>query len=195
MVQRSDDDADGRDERTAGESGTPGDGGVAPRSQRDFDERWEQIVAELGDDVSGAWADGAASPDDATRADDEPDGAMPAEGRGGRVVRPAAEPRDLSGRDWAGSDQYEAAEDAVDDLEHFVPPDPGPVLGNDPLRTMTWSVAVGVPVLWVIMLVAWHNPPGWLAPVAAVLFLGAVGVLVWRMPHHRDPGGGTGAVV
>lgn len=188
MVQRPDDDADGRDERTAGDAGaTPGDGGIAPRSQREFDERWEQIVAELGDGEPAAWAHDEPAEPVAPAADDP--------GRGGRVVRAAGEPRELSGRDWAGSDQYEAAEEAVDEQEHFVPPDPGPVLGTDPLRALTWSVAVGVPVLWVVILVAWQHPPGWLAPVLAALFLASVAVLVWRMPHHRDPGGDSGAVV
>ncbi len=180
MVQRPDDDADDRDDRAAGDVGA---NPVAPRSQREFDERWERIVAELGDGEPGAWP-----PDEPTAPPDDPD-------RGGRVVRAAGEPRELSGRDWAGSDQYEAAEEAVDEQEHFVPPDPGPVLGTDPLRTLTWSVAVGVPVLWMVILVAWQHPPGWLGPVLAALFLGAVAVLVWRMPHSRDPGGGSGAVV
>ena len=84
---------------------------------------------------------------------------------------------------------------AVDDQEHFVPPDPGPVMSADPLRVLTWAVAVGVPVLYFVLLVAWRNAPGWLAPVAGVLLLAAVGVLVWRMPHHRDHDSDSGAVV
>ena len=157
MVQRPDDDAD----------------------PRDFDERWAEIVAELGE------PDGLDSPDEA-----------PAPPPAAHVVRGADE-RVLSGRDWDATEQFDAAEEAVDEQEHFVPPDPGPVLGGDPLRVLTWTVAVGVPVLYVILLVAWHDPPGWLAPVAGVLLLAAVAVLVWRMPHTRDHGSGTdsGAVV
>jgi hypothetical protein len=154
MVQRPDDEAD----------------------PRDFDARWAEIVADLGE------------PEGIDLADE------PTTQPAGHVVRPADE-RILSGRDWAGTDQIEAAEAAVDEQEHFVPPDPGPILGADPLRVLTWAVAVGVPVLYVILLVAWHDPPGWLAPVAGVLLLAAISVLVWRMPHRRDHDSGTGAVV
>ena len=143
---------------------------------RDFDARWAEIVADLGEPEANAF-------------DDEPlppsPGPALADGPG----------RTLSGRDWGGTDQFDAAEDAVDEEEHFVPPDPGPVLGSDPLRVLTWGVAVGVPVLYVILLVAWHDPPGWLAPVAGVLLLAAIAVLVWRMPHRRDPDSDSGAVV
>ena len=157
------------------------DDGADPR---DFDERWAEIVADLGE------------PEAAGRLSDEPvtgpsDDPAP---RGGHVVRGADE-RSLSGRDWDGTDQIDAAEEAVDEQEHFVPPDPGPVLGNDPLRILTWSVAIGVPVLYVVLLVVWHDPPGWLAPVATALLLAAIGVLVWRMPHRRDHDSDSGAVV
>ncbi len=154
MVQRPDDDAD----------------------PRDFDERWAEIVADLGE------PEGVDLPDE------------PAAPWATHVVRGADE-RVLSGRDWDGTNQMDAAEEAVDEEEHFVPPDPGPILGSDPLRILTWVIAIGVPVLYVILLVAWHNPPGWLAPVAGALLVAAIGVLVWRMPHHRDHDSGSGAVV
>jgi hypothetical protein len=153
MVQRPDDDAD----------------------PRDFDARWAEIVADLGE------PEGLELPD-------EP--APPT----AHVVRRADE-RPLTGRDWDGTDQIDAAEEAVDEQEHFVPPDPGPVLGTDPLRVLTWVVAIGVPVLYVVILVVWRNAPGWLAPVAGVLLLAAVAVLIWRMPHRRDQDSDSGAVV
>ncbi len=149
------------------------DDGADPR---DFDERWAEIVAELGEPEAPDLPDEAPAP------------------RAGHVVRGADE-RVLSGRDWDGTDQIDAAEEAVDEEEHFVPPDPGPVLSSDPLRMLTWAIAIGVPVLYVVMLVAWHNPPGWLAPVATALLLAAIGVLVWRMPHRRDHDSDSGAVV
>ena len=154
MVQRPDDEAD----------------------PRDFDARWAEIVADLGEPEGVDLPEEQATPPAA------------------HVVR-AADERTLSGRDWGGTDQIDAAEEAVDEQEHFVPPDPGPVMGTDPLRVLTWAVAVGVPVLYVILLVAWHDPPGWLAPVAGVLLLAAVAVLVWRMPHRRDPDSDSGAMV
>lgn len=153
MVQRPDDEAD----------------------PRDFDARWAEIVAELGEPEDAVFPDVPVPPEPAPPARDA-----------GRV---------LSGRDWDGTDQIDAAEDAVDDEEHFVPPDPGPVMGADPLRVLTWAVAIGVPVLYVVLLVAWRDAPGWLAPVAGALLLAAVAVLVWRMPHHRDHDSDSGAVV
>ena len=154
MVQRPDDDAD----------------------PRDFDQRWAEIVADLGEP-------------EAVDLPDEPPAPWPT-----HVARGTDE-RVLSGRDWDGTDQMDAAEEAVDDEEHFVPPDPGPVLGSDPLRILTWVVAIGVPVLYVVLLVAWHDPPGWLAPVATGALVAAIGVLFWRMPHQRDHDSDSGAVV
>ncbi len=183
MVQRPDEDGEPRDERP----GSAPDGRPEDGAPDDFDARWAAIVAELGESPS------VRPPEDVTAGgvDDEP-----ADGRHGpRVVRPAGEERVLTGRDWAGSDQYAAAEEAVDEQEHFVPPDPGPVLGADPLRVLTWLVAVGVPVLWIVMLVAWRGAPAWLGSVTGVAFVAAVAVLVWRMPRGHDGDGDSGAVV
>jgi len=169
------------------------------------DERWAAIVAELGD-IDGY--DGALPPSQ----DDEPSEPrdLPATGwTGSRVVRPAqdaadepthaARPRheDLAGaRDWDGTSQYEAAEEAVDELEHFVPPEPGPVLGGDPLLTMAWFAVVGMPLFLLVVLIGWHDAPVVLVQAAAAVFVLGIAVLVWRMPHRRDPGDDdTGAVV
>jgi len=172
--------------------------------QRDFDERWAQIVAELGPELTVP--DDAAS-GEATRGDASSGEASPDERAAGgrRLRRPRHQdeampyqppgPRELSGRDWDGTSQYEDAEEAVDRQEHYVPPDPGPVHGTDPLRLVTWAVVGGVLVLYFVMLVAWRTPPGWLPAVAGVVLLAAIGVLVWRMPHHRKEDPDSGAVV
>jgi len=157
------------------------------------DERWAQIVDQLRD-VDGAGDGWTVGPN-----------ARPAPRRQpGRVVRAAQPPADTppggppaaGGRDWDGTAQYDEAEDAVDALEHFVPPDPAPVLGGNPLLTLAWALVVGVPALYVVMLVAWKHPPGWLAPVAGVAFLAGLAVLLWHMPHRRDDADDdSGAVV
>jgi len=99
-----------------------------------------------------------------------------------------------SGRDWDGTEQIEAAEHEVDEHEHFVPPEPPPVLGGDPLLTLAWFAVAGIPVFWVVVL-AW-TAPQMLIYASVVLFLGGLGVLFWRMPHRRDPDDDdTGAVV
>jgi len=46
------------------------------------------------------------------------------------------------------------------------------------------------------VLVVWRNAPPALVQAAAGVFVIGVGVLVWRMPHRRDPDDDdTGAVV
>lgn len=162
MPQRPDDDAD---------AGEP--------DQAAVDARWAQIVAHLADLDARAPTDGVAD----RRVSDA------------RTVRPAREPaappepaapRELTGRDWDGTAQQEAAEEAVDAEEHFVPPDPGPVLGGDPLLTLAWTATVGVPVLFFVLLLVWPDAPGWLLGVAGAVLAAGLAVLVWRMPHRRD---------
>ncbi|WNB84459.1 hypothetical protein [Cellulomonas sp. ATA003] len=165
-------------------------------------ERWAEIVADLG----RLDADDPDERPDPARGDvaDDPQDDLPATDEGaGRAVtypvapwvsaRPAA--RELTGRDWAGTDDIDAAEAEIDDRDHFVPPDPGPVLGGDPLLTMAWLGAAGVPILLLITLVAWQDAPTALLQAAGVVFLASCALLVWRMPHRRDDDDGPGAVV
>ena len=180
-----------------------------PGEPRDDDiaERWAQIVADLGplgtaeeprpqrpgpDDVtrtSGGAGDRAGSPDP------EPGGSA-----AGFPVAPwisaRPEPRELTGRDWAGTDDIDAAEAEIDEREHFVPPDPGPVLGGDPLLTMAWLGAAGIPIGLLVALIVWQDAPAVVLQSAGVVFLLSCLLLVWRMPHHRDDSDdGPGAVV
>jgi len=92
-------------------------------------------------------------------------------------------------RSWSPDPEVAEAED------HFTPPDPPPVLGGDPLLTMAWAAAVGVPVLLLVAIVVWRDMPGIVLQAAAVAFLAGVGLLVWRMPHDRGGDDGPGAVV
>ena len=175
----------------------------APPDRTD-DEVWAAIVAELGELEGYDGSDRSAEPESVppTGAGTEPTSGLSfpvapwVADR--RVVRPAARPSDagLSGRDWDGTSQIDDAEASIDAEEHFVPPDPGPVLGGDPLLTMAWCAAAGVPVFLLVVLVAWRDAPPALVQAAAALFVVGVGVLLWRMPHRRDPDDDdTGAVV
>ncbi|SKC72953.1 hypothetical protein [Krasilnikoviella flava] len=155
-----------------------------------FEARWADIVAQLGPLDERAAADPAGDEprngaDDAA-ASPAPDTAGPA-----RTVDPGP-------RDWPATPEVEELEETE---SHFLPPDPEPVLSRDPLLTLAWSLVVGIPVLVVVgVVVRAAMPvlriPAWSGPVAGVLFLVGLGVLLWRMPHRRDPDDhGTGAVV
>ncbi len=175
---------------------------MAPRSERPDepvdDERWARIVAEL-DDVDSA---GDAVASEGLDFPVAPGVDSPFRDRT-RVVRPAqpdaGEPTDplasATGRDWDGTSQYDDAEADVDEQESFVAPDPGPVLGGDPLLTMAWFGAAGVPLLLLVVLIVWPQAPAALIQAACVVFVLGVAVLVWRMPTRRDRQDDDGAVV
>ncbi len=136
-----------------------------PLPDADVDTRWAELVSQLGDLDTPPTAPDAPAP--------------------GRVVARTPGPRD-----WPMTPEVEALEDAE---SHYVPPDPGPVVtGRDPLLTLAWAVAIGVPILTVLALVLRPalptlHLPGWSGFAGAAAFLAAVGILVWRMPTRRDP--------
>src|SRR5690606_26195279 len=171
-----------RPDRTAASSQTSG-GAADPDSDPDSD-----TVAGSADDAPrgrrvGGWSDGGWSGGDWTVAPGDE----------------TTEPRRPTGpRDWPLTPEAEALEEAE---SHFTPPEPPPLLSRDPLLTMAWSFVVGVPVLAVIgMIVSAAVPsldiPPLLGQIGLGLFVAGLGVLVWRMPHQRDPDDdGPGAVV
>ena len=74
----------------------------------------------------------------------------------------------------------------MDERDHFVPPDPGPIFGGDPLLTMAWLGVAGIPIALVIIIIAWRTAPSLLLQIGGVVFALCFLVLVWRMPHHRE---------
>jgi len=154
--------------------------------------RWADIVAQLGPLDPPTDADRGDEPAGDTTSDPaaaprREDPAPPP----GRVVSPGP-------RDWPVTPEIEDLEETE---SHFTPPEPDPVLSRDPLLTLAWAAVVGVPVLVVLGVVLRAavpalRIPGWSGPLAGVLFLVALGILIWRMPHRRDPDDhSTGAVV
>lgn len=183
--------AAGPDGSPASGAPSPGEAAVPADDPQDVETRWQEIVAQLGD----LGAAGTPPPVPRRRAGDAPAGDAPSWGAA-RTVRPSeppepADPREPTGpRSWAPDPAVEEAED------HFVPPDPGPVLGGDPLLTMAWVVVVAVPLLLLLSVVVWRDAPRGVLQGAGVAFLLAVGLLLWRMPHRRDEDDrGPGAVV
>ncbi|WP_199424237.1 hypothetical protein [Actinotalea solisilvae] len=167
--------------------GTPATGPLS-EADVDIDARWRAIVAELGD--LGTAPPAGPPRRRATDLPPEPPSALPrAQAPGARTVRPAQPPTPTGPRAWSPDPDVEEAED------HFQPPDPGPVLGGDPLLTMAWIATVGVPVLLLVAVVVWRDMPSVVLRVAGVAFVGAIALLLWRMPHRRDDDAGPGAVV
>ncbi|WP_369374250.1 hypothetical protein AB1046_08425 [Promicromonospora sp. Populi] len=185
----------------------PGD---TPRELGDDDvaSRWADIVATLGDmdptraddPVKPAESSQTSRPDDESTAADH--AADHAAGRADDLAdEPGSETRVLPAagpRDWPLSPEAEALEEAE---SHFTPPVPPPLLSRDPLLTMAWSFVVGIPVLAVIGVVVAAAAPSIAIPplvgqIGLGLFVAGLGVLIWRMPHQRDPDDdGPGAVV
>lgn len=167
------------------------------------DEQWAAIVADLRGD--GDPTATVTPPDAAPAGQDDPRTASgPAVTypvapwvTDRRVVRPARPdgdegpagpvgPAPATGRDWDATGQMDDAERRVDEAEHFRPPDPGPVLGGDPLLTMAWLAVTGMPLLWLVVVVAWRGAPSAVLQASAAVFVLGVALLVWRMPQRRD---------
>lgn len=214
MAPRPDLPADGPDDQPDERAGD----GSAPTGEPVSDEQWAAIVADLRGDLDPTGTSGPGS----TGAADDAAGQGPRTTSGPavtypvapwvsdrRVVRPARRPGPgddevppelappLGGRDWDATAQFDEAERRVDAEEHFEATDPGPVLGGDPLLTMAWLAVGGIPLLWLVVVVAWRDAPRTVLLASGVVFLLGLAVLLWRMPHHRDdtPQDDDGAVV
>jgi len=169
--------------RPDGPGDTPDDDGDGT-SDADLAKRWNEIVAELGDLGRESESPGRTDPADPAR-----DGGLAVTYPVTPAVDAGRQDRDrppLTGRDWEGTDQIDAAEAAVDDHEHFVPPDPGPVFAGDPLLTMAWLGAAGIPIALLVVVIAWRAAPPVLLQAAGIVFALCCVLLVRRMPHRRD---------
>lgn len=168
-----------------------GGAGTGPEPVTDEDAAWRELVARL--EAMGPPADDADVRRPARRVlrraerESDADAGPGADAGGEPGGRADAEP--VGPRAWAPDAELEEREN------HFEPPDPGPVLGGDPLVTMAWVAAVGAPLLLVATVVLWQDAPAIVLRAAGVVFVIAVGILVWRMPHQRDDDAGPGAVV
>ncbi len=158
------------------------------------DERWAQIVAQLGDVEAAA---DAASPHASSPTPPPTPNSGAAAGLEFPVAAGVESPFGSTGRDWDGTEQYDEAERSVDEDEGFVPPDPGPVLGGDPLLTMAWFAVGGMPLFLLVVLIFWQAAPAALVQAACVVFVLGVALLLWRMPARRGDhdDDGNGAVV
>lgn len=148
----------------------------------DVDARFAELVASLEEvpEIPDAPVTG-----DDTR--DEPADDGPGRGTGPGLTYPVAPWVAAGPRDWDGTAQIDGAEAIVDGGDVFVPPDPGPVMGNDPLVTMAWLAAAGIPALTFILFLFWRTAPPVIFQAGGIVCLAGVAVLLWRMPARRDP--------
>lgn len=91
---------------------------------------------------------------------------------------PSGEPRTGSGpRDYSLAEEPE---------EPFEAPEPESLATADPLRLGAWALAIGGPVLLLVLTVVWSSAP----PLVWLTLLGATllgwGVALWRLPRARD---------
>jgi len=93
--------------------------------------------------------------------------------------------RPLGPRDHPATDDVA---DLEDEQSHFEPPEPPPLLGGDPFLTLGWIAVLLAPLsLLATIFGPRPTPTLWLQITVGVLVLGLT-VLLWRMPHRRDPG-------
>lgn len=132
----------------------------------DIDVRFADITASLGDIT--------VPPDE--RDEDASRAAGADQGLSERVVEP---PR---------ADDHDDDEDAGNAAVEpgFAPPEPPPLIASDPLLTLAWVAVCVAVVLVLVYLMLWRGMPGVLLAAGGVVFVVAVGVLVWRMPVRRD---------
>jgi hypothetical protein len=161
----------------------------------------EREPAPDGDDIDVRFADITASLGDLTVPPDErtEDASEQRTREPGTTDEPRSDPADAGPRDYtlpSSAGPLGDPEAADDDERGYVPPEPPPIAGTDPLLGLAWT-GVLVPIgLVIVYLVLWRAMPRIVLGLAGVVFVLAVALLVWRMPGKRDPGDADdGAVV
>jgi len=161
-----------RDPGAPGGPGEHGDEGAARPDESGWtdawaEEQWKSLVADLETP-----ADGGAS-DLPTAGTDVP----------ARSIEVAPWVQPTRPRDWPAGPEVE---DLEDQESHFVPPEPPPVLGRDPLLNLAWGLVGAAPLVVLVLLVVVRPFPALVGQVAGAAFLAGLGILLWRMPHRRD---------
>jgi hypothetical protein len=163
---------------------------AAAREADEFDRRWEELARVLEAELPSA--DGADTLlAEAADAPDAPD-APPSD-----LDKPPDDDGSDDGDEWrlgaaAGPRDWDPGEEAEG---HFIPPEPPPVMAGDPLIVASWT-ALALALLGLAWWEVFHpNFPWWLPRALVIVLAGAVGALIWRMPHKREDPDDTGAQV
>jgi hypothetical protein len=153
------------------------------------DDAWRDLVARL--------RDGDGSSDDGGPAPTEPSAAERAAAAGPPAFS-AFDPLGLSQspaphRPGRGPVGEEPDEHLIGD---FVPDDPEPVLaGADPAVVLAWCGALGGPLALLVCALVWRAVPGFVVALLIAAFVAGVGVLIMRLPRHKEDDGDDGARV
>jgi hypothetical protein len=83
-----------------------------------------------------------------------------------------------------------AAEPTPEQLEQFVPPPLEPLPRPDLPSLLGW-IGIGLAVLFVLITAVGLRLPAWAGWLAIVGFVGALAVLIVRLPRQRPPGDGA----
>jgi hypothetical protein len=83
-----------------------------------------------------------------------------------------------------------AAEPPPEQLERFVPPPLEPLPRPDLPSLLGW-IGIGFAVLFVLITAVGLRLPAWAGWLAIIGFVGALGVLIARLPRQRPPGDGA----
>ncbi|MFB9954064.1 hypothetical protein [Cellulomonas denverensis] len=158
------------------------------------DEQWAAIVADLRDTAASGTTTGDddAAPGPAVTYPVAPWVSDRRVVRPDRDEGPGADPGGADPRGWDATSQIERAEQEVDRAEHFVPPPAPPVFGGDPLLTVAWLAVAGMPLFWLVVVIAWKDAPATVMQASGIVFLAGLAVLFWRMPHRRGGPDGEG---
>lgn len=167
---------------TPGEDNTPGS-----RSSEDPPPEEPLGPGPSGQDEDAVWADLVARLKATDSGEDSPGPEPRVSGAGFSAFdplglsSPAALPTPGSGpRDYATDPEIE------EELDSFVPEDPGTLSESDPRLVLAWAGAAGSPLLIVLLLIFWRSAP---QPVWWILILGfatGVGYLLWQLPHRNE---------
>lgn len=120
-----------------------------------------------------------------TYRDDDPSSVFNRKGKSRPVQQPGRGPRD-----------YSVNDDALDELDDFVPPNPpNPLGGAKPGVVIGAVLTIGAILALIVFPFLPVSFPGWTTPALIGVMLFGLLVLFLQMPRNRNPNSGDGAQV
>ncbi len=190
-MQAFDPNANGEDQEPSPSSA--GDPPIVPDEAKTTQQKFDEIVAQLSDLSTNTADQKTAPPSESEKTADNLSFPTAPWVTGPRIEPP--NPQDwadqteresswdhpgASPRDWDDDDEILQA------IDRFVPGDPGFELSRDPVRNVGWFLTLfgGLALLFAAIFMRPMHPPTMV--ILAAMFLGGLGLLIWRMPSGRD---------